>query len=107
MVFIDIKMPFMDGLSVIEAARAQGIKAEFVIVSAYADFDFRNEKFNELQVWEVPAWICIEAADTFTELLTKETAFFGRQPELPEWVYNGLIVGVQGGNERSFGLMED
>lgn len=39
-VFIDIKMPFMDGLSVIEAARAQGIKAEFVIVSAYADFDF-------------------------------------------------------------------
>ena len=34
-VFIDIKMPFMDGLSVIEAARAQGIKAEFVIVSAY------------------------------------------------------------------------
>ena len=28
-VFIDIKMPFMDGLSVIEAARAQGIKAEF------------------------------------------------------------------------------
>lgn len=35
-VFIDIKMPFMDGLSVIEAARAQGIKAEFVIVSASA-----------------------------------------------------------------------
>ncbi len=74
--------------------------------TAYADFDFRNESFHELQIWNVPASIRIEAADTFLELLEKESAFFGRQPELPEWVYNGLIVGVQGGNERSFGLME-
>ena len=74
--------------------------------TAYADFDFRNDNFHELQIWEVPASIRIEAADTFVELLEKETAFFGRQPELPEWVYNGLIIGVQGGDERSFGLME-
>lgn len=74
--------------------------------TAYADFDFRNDSFHELQIWEIPASIRIEAADTFVGLLEKETAFFGRQPELPEWVYNGLIVGVQGGNERSFGLMD-
>lgn len=74
--------------------------------TAYADFDFRNEDFHELQIWEVPASIRIEAADTFLELLEKESAFFGRQPELPEWVYNGLVIGVQGGNERSFGLLE-
>ncbi len=74
--------------------------------SAYADFDFRNPDFHELQIWEVPASIRIEAAPTFLELLEKESAFFGRQPELPDWVYNGLIIGVQGGNERSFGLME-
>ena len=74
--------------------------------TAYADFDFRNDAFHELQIWEVPADIRIEAADTFLELLEKESAFFGRQPELPDWVYNGLIVGVQGGNERSFGLLE-
>jgi len=74
--------------------------------TAYADFDFRHEDFHELQFWEVPASIRIEAADTFLDLLTKETAFFGRQPELPDWVYNGLIIGVQGGSERSFGLLE-
>ncbi len=74
--------------------------------TAYADFDFRNEDFHELQIWEVPASIRIEAADTFLELLEKESAFLGRQPELPEWVYNGLVIGVQGGNERSFGLLE-
>ena len=66
--------------------------------SAYADFDFRNPDFHELQIWEVPASIRIEAAPTFLELLEKESAFFGRQPKLPDWVYNGLIIGVQGGN---------
>lgn len=74
--------------------------------TAYADFDFRNVKFHELQVWEVPKSVRIEAAPTFMELMEKLTAFFGRQPELPDWVYNGLIIGVQGGNERSFGLLD-
>jgi len=74
--------------------------------TAYADFDFRNEAFHELQVWEVPASVRIEAAPTFLELLEKESAFFGRQPQLPDWIYNGLIIGVQGGSERSFGLLE-
>ena len=74
--------------------------------TAYADFDFRNDAFHELQIWEVPKAIRIEAAPTFVDLLEKLTAYFGRQPELPEWVYNGLIVGVQGGNERSFGLVD-
>ncbi len=74
--------------------------------TAYADFDFRNEDFHELQIWEVPASIRIEAADDFLGLLEKESAFFGRQPELPDWIYNGLIIGVQGGNERSFGLLD-
>ena len=74
--------------------------------TAYADFDFRHEAFHELQFWEVPASIRIEAAENFLDLLKKETAFFGRQPELPDWIYNGLIIGVQGGSERSFGLLE-
>lgn len=34
------------------------------------------------------------------------TGFFGRQPKLPDWVYNGLIIGVQGGNERVFNILE-
>ena len=74
--------------------------------TAYADFDFRHDGFHELQFWEVPQSIRIEAADSFPRLLEKESAFFGRQPELPDWIYNGLIIGVQGGAERSFGLAE-
>ncbi|MCD8352906.1 MAG: alpha-glucosidase [Clostridiales bacterium] len=74
--------------------------------SSYADFDFRNETFHELQFWQVPASIRMEAAETFPALLEKLTAFLGRQPELPDWIYNGLIVGVQGGSVRSFGIVD-
>lgn len=74
--------------------------------TCYADFDFRNDNFHELQIWDVPEFIRIESAATFVELLEKETAFFGRQPELPDWVFNGLIIGAQGGNDRSFGIVD-
>lgn len=74
--------------------------------TAYADFDFRNEDFHELQIWEVPKSIRIDSAPTYVELLEKLSAFFGRQPELPDWVYNGLMIGVQGGSERSFGIVD-
>lgn len=48
-VFIDIKMPFLDGLSVIRAVRSQGMSTEFVVVSAYADFEFAQQSI-ELEV---------------------------------------------------------
>ena len=74
--------------------------------TAYADFDFRNDTFHELQIWEVPKQIRIEAAADYLEVVEKLTGYFGRQPELPDWIYNGLVIGVQGGNERSFGLLD-
>ena len=74
--------------------------------TAYADFDFRHEDFHELQFWEIPAGVRIEAAASFLELLEKQSAFLGRQPELPDWIYKGLIIGVQGGSERSFGIVD-
>lgn len=67
--------------------------------TAYADFDFRHPEFHELQVWEVPKSLVFETAETYIELVEKITNLFGRQPELPEWVYNGVILGIQGGTE--------
>ena len=74
--------------------------------TAYADFDFRHDDFHELQVWEVPEEIRFETSDTYIALLKTLTDYFGRQPELPDWVYNGLVIGAQGGNERSFGILD-
>jgi sulfoquinovosidase len=73
---------------------------------SYCDFDFTHSDYHELQVWEVPREIRIEAAPTYLELVEKITEFFGRQPELPDWIYNGAIIGVQGGTKRSFGLVD-
>lgn len=67
--------------------------------SAYMDFDFRHPSHHELQLWNIPEKLVLEAADTYVELLGKLTAYLGRQPELPDWVYDGVWIGVQGGTE--------
>ncbi|KAE9530208.1 alpha-glucosidase [Testudinibacter aquarius] len=75
--------------------------------SAYADFDFRNQTYYELQVWEIPESIEFFTAPTFLELVEKLSLRFGRQPELPEWIYNGVILGLKGGEENSFSRLEN
>lgn len=45
-VFVDIKMPFLDGLSLIRAIRARSLSTEFIVVSAYADFQFAQESIS-------------------------------------------------------------
>lgn len=39
-VFTDIRMPYMDGISLIKAVRSQNIDVQFVIISAYEEFEF-------------------------------------------------------------------
>ncbi|WP_347862040.1 alpha-glucosidase [Salimicrobium sp. PL1-032A] len=70
-----------------------------VDTTAYADFNFRNSDFHELYLWEVPNQIIFETGDTFKELLSNLTELLGRQPALPEWVYDGIWLGMQGGTE--------
>lgn len=70
-----------------------------VETTAYADFDFRHSDYHELQIWEIPRSILFESAGTFIELMGKITGYFGRQPQLPEWTYNGIWLGIQGGTD--------
>lgn len=42
-VFTDIKMPYMDGMSLIRAVRGQGMDVKFVIISAYEEFDLARQ----------------------------------------------------------------
>ena len=67
--------------------------------TAYADFNFKNEGFHELQFWNVPTQVRIETGETYLEIAEKLSAVLGRQPELPDWVYEGAILGLQGGTE--------
>lgn len=75
--------------------------------TAYADFDFRHDNFHELQVWAIPAELQIKTGATYLDLVEKLSAQFGRQPKLPEWVYNGAILGLKGGEVNTFTRMEN
>ncbi|MBD7963065.1 alpha-glucosidase [Fictibacillus norfolkensis] len=70
-----------------------------VETTAYADFDFRNDEYHELQIWDIPKYVLFETAESYVELVEKLTDVFGRQPELPDWTYNGIWLGLQGGTD--------
>lgn len=65
--------------------------------SCYMNFDFSAPEFHELAFWENNATLRFECAETYVALLEKLTALLGRQPELPDWVYDGITLGIQGG----------
>ena len=59
-VFTDIKMPMMDGMTLIESARSYNVQTEFVITSGYADFEFARQG------------IALEVADYLIKPVTQE-----------------------------------
>ena len=68
-------------------------------MSAYAAFDFRKKDRHTLEMWEVPAEIIIDAAETAPALLKSLTTLLGTQEKLPDWTWDGVWLGVQGGSE--------
>ncbi|AFG36244.1 alpha-glucosidase [Spirochaeta africana] len=67
--------------------------------SAYAVFDFRRANRSSLEFWQVPNEIVIGAGDSMAEVLGSLTLLLGRQPQLPDWTWDGVWLGVQGGTE--------
>ncbi len=65
--------------------------------SAYTELDFRNREKYSLYLWEVPECISLGLETDLKGALCGLTGLLGRQPELPEWLYDGFILGVQGG----------
>lgn len=66
--------------------------------TARAEFDFTNKDFHIIKTDAVSDFY-IGYGDTFEEVITNLTDLLGRQPELPDWVYDGHILGVQGGTD--------
>ncbi|MDY0287426.1 MAG: alpha-glucosidase [Sphaerochaeta sp.] len=63
----------------------------------YADFDFSCPTSHRLLFWDVPSAITISAKPSLLEVVQDISALLGRQGELPSWVYDGMILGIQGG----------
>ena len=64
----------------------------------YAVFDFSHEDQICLFLQEVPHFY-MEAADSFALLSEKMSSLLGRQKKLPDWIYDGIILAMQGGTE--------
>lgn len=77
-----------------------------VETTAYAEFDFRDAAFHELQIWAVPQALELTVAPDLIGLVEKASLRFGRQPSLPEWVDGGAILGFKRGGETSFARLE-
>ena len=66
--------------------------------TAITRFDFTAETEHRVQMNQV-APVYIGFGDDFEAVLTNLTDLIGRQIPLPEWVFDGEILGVQGGTE--------
>lgn len=67
---------------------------------AYSTFDFSHRKVTKLEFWQVPRTITVIAKKQMIDLVSSVAQTCGIQPKLPEWVFDGLILGCQGGTEK-------
>jgi sulfoquinovosidase len=74
--------------------------------TAYADFNFKPANFHELEIWEIPTKILFVKEDSYLSLIEALTVHTGRLPQLPDWVNEGVMLGVQGGTETVLGYLE-
>lgn len=66
-------------------------------ISEWARFDFRHAESTWLEFWEVPQAITIGVEESPAGAIGSLSTLLGRQPELPDWAYDGVWLGVQGG----------
>ena len=69
----------------------------YLETSAYSVFDFSAPDRHELYAWELPRRLVIGVAASMMNVAQDVSAFFGRQGQLPDWCYDGVILGIQGG----------
>lgn len=73
---------------------------------AWSSFDFRAADRHEFYTWALPASLTVGAADSMLDLVSGLSDFLGRQPELPDWAYDGVVLGIQGGTEACLTKLE-
>lgn len=66
--------------------------------TAKSTFDFSHKNFHRIRMDSI-APFHIGFGDDFEAVLQNLTSLLGRQPALPDWVYDGKILGIQGGTD--------
>lgn len=65
----------------------------------YAVFDFTDDNHHQLYLWGVPEKFVFDKHDTAVDTVKGINTYLGIQPEVSDWVYNGIWLGVQGGTD--------
>jgi alpha-glucosidase len=74
--------------------------------SAYSVLDFTSPMFHELEVWDTDFRFELYAGASLEALVKRLAQRFGHSGHIPEWVYNGAILGLKRGAERNFEILE-
>ncbi len=73
--------------------------------TARHEFDFSNKDFHVVKFDSVAPFV-MGYGDSFEEVVGLLSDVLGRQPVLPDWVYDGHILGVQGGTDKMMELYQ-
>ncbi|MCL6547710.1 MAG: alpha-glucosidase [Alicyclobacillus sp.] len=68
-----------------------------VETTGYSVFDFRDAHAHQVEVWGAAPQVRMGMDGTMAGVLQRLTGYLGRQPPLPDWAYDGVWLGLQGG----------
>jgi len=68
-------------------------------ITAYSEISFRGNR-TELYSRQVPERVMVGRSDSLAAASGAISSLLGRQPPLPDWTFDGMWLGVQGGRER-------
>ncbi|KAF2169102.1 glycoside hydrolase family 31 protein [Zasmidium cellare ATCC 36951] len=74
--------------------------------TGYANFDFTQPEEVTIRYDSLSVDGAFTRTDTLFDAIEALTAYTGRMPALPEWVDNGAILGIQGGQDKVNGIVE-
>ena len=72
----------------------------------YSTFDLRRPEQISTEVYANHLELRLFSGDTPLELIENYTAFSGRMRKLPDWILDGVVLGLQGGTERTLAAVE-
>lgn len=73
---------------------------------AYSVLDFSSPMFHEIEVWDADFRFELFRGASLEDLVRQLARRFGHGGQIPEWVYNGAILGLKRGTERNFEILE-
>lgn len=73
--------------------------------NAYMEFDFTRPDRHEIRARGLGD-ICLGFAEDYESLMNELGSLLGRQPRLPDWAYDGAILGIQGGTQAVLDKLE-